>query len=1126
MKKVCCVVPIYNVREYLSDCLDSLANQTIGSDNLQVVMVDDGSTDGSSKIADEYAASYDNFEVHHIENGGLGHARNYGAQFADAEWICFADSDDIIVDTAYEEMYNLGRKYDDVDMVLGDVIRFNSKKTFASKCHRLAFKNASEVMHITTHPNLINDTTSWNKLYLKSFYDKNHIFWPEGIIYEDIPVTIPAHYLARKVAYLDKVVYKWRSRDNATSSLTQQRTNHRNFTDRLAVMSMVDEFFSKNIDDEEQHVIKDAHWLAVDLLIFIGQFENGDEKYQNLVFDLISERIKQFDKRAFLRIHAIDRMKYDRIAAHDKQGLIDTLHFQRRGMKTLSVRQYADGSWHGNYPFDWVTDSLSDMTWELHEYGIKQKIRTVEFDDRERSLHVGGTAYAMRINETNIDSIDFSAYLVNDELHPVCDINMIPQVSQHKVHVNISRDYKRIVPRVRCHREYDIEIPYDLLKGLPDGKYRICYEYSNGALKCNERLLCSPVKGIGPRPFAIIDGDKSYSISYNPSYELVITVETVKELVTGITVSDGTVCVMCSDGSNTEIDINDVIHGRWVRVNEMFFDPKISFIRTDEGLLSFRAGRDGYLSIQHLAPGVTGDIMRFDDEGFDINIDMSLADGFTGDARVTSVLFHGRRYGVDIDMPISVRDGNNVVCGIAFNDKSIIESCRADTYEIRVEYTDCDGECRVLPVYSSSDKSEQATEPVYNSGYKYKLDESWSKILVKSWDVPQSWWDKSKRRKRLAEVLLYPIFRMLPIKKKTVMFESFWGRSTDCNPYAFYEWMDKNHPEYECVWSVNDVRMRLDGNGKKVKRGSLAYMMEMARAKFFLNNVNFMDNHVKRPHQIEIQTMHGTPLKTLGLDVPGDFPTQASIDKFLRKCNRWDYLIVQGKKTEEITKSCYRFDRTFLETGYPRNDELFNGNTPENISSIKQELGLDPSKKLVLYAPTWRISNRFDLMLDLGKMCDVLGNEYQVALRVHHLAAAGLHESELDPRVINLTNAPSISDLYLITDVLITDYSSVMFDYACVKKLDSDERKPMIFFPYDLEDYRDNLRGFNIDLETEAPGPVLLTSDEVIDAVKNIDRTEDEYREKYDEFIKKFIEFEHGNASAEVFEQVFINPIK
>lgn len=1126
MKKVCCVVPIYNVREFLPDCLDSLVRQTIGADNLQVVMVDDGSTDGSSKIADEYADLYDNFEVHHIENGGLGHARNYGVQFADAEWVCFADSDDIIIDTAYEEMYELGKKHDNIDMVLGDVIRFNSKKSFASKCHRKAFKNASEVMHITTHPNLINDTTSWNKLYLKSFYDENRLFWPEGIIYEDIPVTIPAHYLASKVAYLDKVVYKWRARDNATSSLTQQRTDHRNFRDRLTVMGMVDDFFKKNITDEEQHIIKDAHWLGVDLLIFIGQFEKGDEEYRQLVFDLIGERIKQFDKRAFSRIHAIDRMKYDRIAAHDEQGLIDVIHFQRRGMKTLSIKQHADGSWHGNYPFKWANDELTDMTWELHEYGVKQKIRKVEFDDEQHSVHIGGTAYAPRINETNISQVCFSAELVDDELCHVADIDMQPRKSVHKLHVNLSRDYKRVVPRIRCHREYDIDMPYSLLGTLSDGEYRIRYRYSNGDMECNERLLCSPTKGNAPRPFAVVDGNRAYSVSYNPSYELVLTVETVKCVASDVTVSDGIININRSDGTTVDMNVEDVKHGHWVKTDVMFFDANISFVKTDDGLLSFRASRDGYLSIQYLLPGVIGDVITFDDEMINVNIDMTLADGFDGEAKVDSVVLHGRRYGVDIPLDIISVDGNNVTCDIALDSDGIIENCRADTYELRVMYGGDDDERYALPVYSSSDKSEKTTKIVHNSGYGYKLDESWSKILIKSWDMPQSWWDASKRRKRLAEALLYPMFRMLPIKKKTVMFESFWGRSTDCNPYAFYEWMDKNHPEYECVWSVNDTRMHLDGNGKKVKRGSLAYMTEMARAKFFLNNVNFMDNHVKRPHQIEIQTMHGTPLKTLGLDVPGDFPTQASIDKFLRKCNRWDYLIVQGKKTEEITKSCYRFDRTFLETGYPRNDELFNGNTPENIARIKEELGLDPSKKLVLYAPTWRISNRFDLMLDLGKMCDVIGDEYQVALRVHHLAAAGLHESELDPRVINLTNAPSISDLYLITDVLITDYSSVMFDYACVKKLGSDERKPMIFFPYDLEDYRDNLRGFNIDLETEAPGPILLTSDEVIDAVKNIDETEDEYRERYDEFVKKFIEFEHGNASAEVFEQVFERPIK
>ena len=101
-----------------------------------------------------------------------------------------------------------------------------------------------------------------------------------------------------------------------------------------------------------------------------------------------------------------------------------------------------------------------------------------------------------------------------------------------------------------------------------------------------------------------------------------------------------------------------------------------------------------------------------------------------------------------------------------------------------------------------------------------------------------------------------------------------------------------------------------------------------------------------------------------------------------------------------------------------------------------------------------------------------------------------------------------------MTDVLITDYSSVMFDYATL-------RRPMLFYPYDLEDYRDNLRGFNIDLESEAPGPLLFSTEDVIDAIKNLDETVASNQERYDTFVEKYIEFERGEASSAIFERVF-----
>ena len=115
-----------------------------------------------------------------------------------------------------------------------------------------------------------------------------------------------------------------------------------------------------------------------------------------------------------------------------------------------------------------------------------------------------------------------------------------------------------------------------------------------------------------------------------------------------------------------------------------------------------------------------------------------------------------------------------------------------------------------------------------------------------------------------------------------------------CFLLHLYEFIDKNYPEYKCVWSLKDARTPINGKGIRVRRGSQEYFKYLATAKYFVNNVNFEDAYVKREGQIEIQTMHGTPLKTLGLDVPGDFPNESSRKLYLEKNGRWNYLLVQG----------------------------------------------------------------------------------------------------------------------------------------------------------------------------------------------------------------------------------------
>ena len=158
----------------------------------------------------------------------------------------------------------------------------------------------------------------------------------------------------------------------------------------------------------------------------------------------------------------------------------------------------------------------------------------------------------------------------------------------------------------------------------------------------------------------------------------------------------------------------------------------------------------------------------------------------------------------------------------------------------------------------------------------------------------------------------------------------------------------------------------------------------------------------------------------------------------------------------------------------------------------------------------------FNMKIDIQELKKQIQDDYVLMLRIHPFAVKGLKEDLLDEFVINVSNYPSVEELYLASDIVITDYSSVMFDYAILNR-------PMLFFTYDLEDYRDTLRGFNFDFVAEAPGPLLKTSDEVIQSIVNIDKVAQEHDEALQKFRKKFCEYEKGTASEQIFQRVMQN---
>lgn len=376
--------------------------------------------------------------------------------------------------------------------------------------------------------------------------------------------------------------------------------------------------------------------------------------------------------------------------------------------------------------------------------------------------------------------------------------------------------------------------------------------------------------------------------------------------------------------------------------------------------------------------------------------------------------------------------------------------------------------------------------------------------------------------------MLFLVLRHLPSNKRLIVFESYSGKQYSCNPRALYEYLVQQHPDFELIWSVNKG-FTTEFDTKQipyVKRFSLRWFIVMARAKYWITNSRMPLWIPKPKHTTYIQTWHGTPLKKLALDMKEvhmpNTTTVAYKENFRKEVQNWDYLISPNAYSTKNFKSAFQFDKTIIEAGYPRNDFLYANNNPRAVYEFKQRNKLPLDKKVILYAPTWR-DNQFyskgkyklDLQLDLKALKKALGDNYIILLRMHYLVAEQFDLSQYEGFVYDFSKHVDINELYIMADLLITDYSSVFFDYANLKR-------PIIFYTYDIQSYRDKLRGFYFNLEKEAPGPVVTTNQEVLDAILNFEKTGlGEFKEKYNDFYNQYCYLEDGNSSKGVVTKIF-----
>ena len=361
------------------------------------------------------------------------------------------------------------------------------------------------------------------------------------------------------------------------------------------------------------------------------------------------------------------------------------------------------------------------------------------------------------------------------------------------------------------------------------------------------------------------------------------------------------------------------------------------------------------------------------------------------------------------------------------------------------------------------------------------------------------------------------------MKENVILFESFFGKSYSDSPKYIYEYIAKNYPgEYEFVWVLKDKKTKLPFGGKKVKRFSFEYSKYLATAKYLVFNGRQPLWFRKREGQVFLETWHGTPLKKLVFDQEEVLSASPRYKiNVYKQREQWDYLVSANSFSTETFKRCFMYDGKMLDYGYPRNDILYRPDKDEFARNLKKKLGIPEDKKTILYAPTWRDDEsygagqyKFTLALDLERLRREFSDEYVVLLRTHYFIADKIDVTGMEDFVYNLSDYNDIAEIYLISDICITDYSSVFFDYANL-------RRPILFYTYDLDKYRDQLRGFYISIEDDVPGPLLLTNDDVVAAIKNIDQITEEYKEKYDVFYNRFCDYDDGNASKRIVEEVF-----
>ena len=1176
--RISVVVPFYNNEDLLGDCLNSIAAQSIT--DFEVIMVDDGSVDGSAKIAAAQAAADPRFLLVQVPHGGSpGYSRNRGIERATGEFLSFVDSDDTLPVHSLEHMMHT-LEMSGSDFVSGGVLRTGPMGITPSAMHARAIKTRQIGTHISRNEDLFFDVSVWNKMFRKSFWDANQLVFPEGVVWEDLQLMTKAHVLARAVDTIPEPIYYWRERGKGELSITQSRTSIKNFRDRIAALLVIDEFLREHKPGRMvgEHQYKS---LFNDLWLYVPDLGRTSAEYQAEFIKLTRGYLAQVERGVLRKLPSTHKLAYHLISRGMLAELLEFVgYLNDQPVKTVQVVRER-GRIRADLPFRKRRDlriPASVYKTQMRELDPAIKVEGIGWENGR--LVVSGCAYVPSIDirkRRHTSKIVILRPLTKGRLPIVVRAKSFVHGEAKTYSAQERYDYDwagfraAISPRwFRLGRHWQtgdwdafvlvrgrgVWRPARLHSPIPGSAERPAArqvapgirlgarwmgkrlhvqvvrtpaelskcEFSAGHLvvevdlrmpggqQAAELVLAAP-RGATTRPVAT-------TAQSLPDGGLRLRGVVPAELLAARNGQQGPDGPASDQAAAAEWDLW-VQPGSGERIR-VAFDSSSAEYRHQVGAEEVAVERTRYGNVMIVRRGLRPVI---DEHSWSPDGTLTLRGSYTdlpGHA-IEAVLY--RRAATEIHVLPMHRDGDRFSLEIAAAGMPAFGTrlpLRDGIWQLRVRPAGQASAEHVLPVYDHARLSELTDQKVQFGPKTYIFATTEYDFPLLTVAPALGLAEQGRIQRKVLRDMYYPLQQRRQLRD-SVVFISFKGKSCNDNPLGISQELRRRGDDREHIWAVNDWSVPVPDGAKSVLMGTEAYWDALARSRYIISNDDMPAKFEKRQGQFYVQTWHGTLLKRIGFDVENpQFVGGTKYNEHLaRDVAKWDLALSPNPFSTPHMRRAFRYDGEICESGYPRNDVLCSNDAGDLAERVRERLGLPAGRKVVMYAPTWRDNQyyaagryRFDFRLDLQGAYRQLGDDYVILVRGHHHMAEDVPDDIRPGFVLNVTAYPDISELFLVTDALITDYSSMMCDFAATGK-------PMVFYTYDLEDYRDNLRGFNLDFEAEVPGPMLATSAEVVEAVSDLDALTDRYRSRYEAFAAKFCPLDDGKAGARACDRIF-----